>query len=424
MYSIYRVLCLLAVLCFSPLCMANSTFFFGQHVFYPDSYRTIPQQEFDGIRIWGNPKTLWRDIEPERGVYDFSTLDQHVSLATERGMDVMYTLGQTPQWAAARPDEKGNFGLGAASEPRTMSDWTDYVSAVAKRYRGRISAYEVMNEPRIGEAIKMFSPGFFSGTTDQLVQMTNLAAQAIHAADPKALVVCPAMDGSDVGVRRLDYFLSHGGGSSCDVIGFHFYLKTGSINEFNSLLYHIRQLLMRNNLQNKPIWDTEIGVLVQSSGNQVHSGLLGMNKVYGDADAAALMLKVQVASSNGGVARTYWFAHDSSSMGSTFPNKKQGQLNGLGIAYVTAHGWFRNGRKIRGCAMTEGQANCMLYQGNTLVGRVLWGQPLTADVLSGGAVMDKVHLLSGKTVSLSEVSADELRGMTRNYQDPVFVSNE
>lgn len=417
---------IIILLCLSSEVFANNVFFFGQHVFYPDSYRPIANKQFDGIRIWGNPKTLWRDIEPRQGVYDFSTLDQHVALAEERGMDIMYTLGQTPVWSSARPNELGNFGYGAAAEPVNMQDWLDYVGKVAQRYRGRISAYEVMNEPRIGEAIKMYSPGFFSGTTEQLVRMTELAAQAVHTADPRALVVCPAMDGSDLGIKRLEYFLAQGGGKDCDVIGFHFYLKTGSVNEFTSLLSQIRQLLLRYNLQNKPIWNTEMGVLVGSSGNQVRSGAAGsaLAKVYSDDEASSLMLKVQVASSNGGVARTYWFAHDSSSMGSTLPNKKIGQLNGLGIAYENAKEWFSHGRKIRGCSLSESQANCAVYEGNELVGRVLWGIPLEpVSWLAANPGLVKVHLFNGLTLNMRTSNASSLGAVTRNFADPVFISS-
>ncbi|WP_159876278.1 MULTISPECIES: cellulase family glycosylhydrolase [Aquitalea] len=409
----------------SSAAFSNNIFFFGQHVFYPDSYSAISSFAFDGIRIWGNPKTLWRDVEPRQDVYDFSVLDQHVRLAETRGMNVMYTLGQTPVWASARPTELGSFGLGAAAEPVRMSDWSAYVGTVARRYRGRITAYEVMNEPRIGEAIKMYSPGFFSGSTAQLVRMTELAAQAIHAADPQALVVCPAMDGSDLGIKRLDYFLSQGGGRSCDVIGFHFYLKTGSINEFTSLLSQIRQMLVRYKLQDKPVWNTEMGVLVGSSGNQVRAGAVGsaLDKVYSDDEAASLMLKVQVASSNGGVARTYWFAHDSSSMGSTLPNKKAGQLNGLGEAYANAKIWFSKGRKVRGCSLSDSQANCAVYEGNYLVGRVVWGIPLVpVEWLTANPMLGKVHLLNGQTINMSSSRTETLSALTRNFADPVFIS--
>lgn len=419
------IFCLL-FFCVGPsVSLANNIFFFGQHVFYPDSYKPIAYKAFDGIRIWGNPKTLWRDVEPRQGVYDFTTLDQHVDLAESRGMDIMYTLGQTPIWASSRPNELGNFGYGAAAEPANMQDWFDYVSKVAQRYRGRISAYEVMNEPRIGEAIKMYSPGFFSGSTAQLVRMTELAAQAVHAADPRALVVCPAMDGSDLGIKRLEYFLAQGGGSNCDVIGFHFYLKTGSINEFTSLLAQIRQLMVRYKVQNKPIWNTEMGVLVASSGTQIRAGAVGsaLSKLYSDEEAATLMLKVHVAASNGGVARTYWFAHDSSSMGSTLPNKKTGQLNGLGEAYANAKEWLSHGRKVRGCALSDSQANCAVYEGNDLVGRVVWGLPLEpASWLVANPGLGKVHFFNGMTVNMSTSNSASLSALTRNFADPVFIS--
>ncbi|KAF0815394.1 hypothetical protein IGB42_00475 [Andreprevotia sp. IGB-42] len=402
---------------------AKADLFLGQHIFYASSWQPVEAGYFDGVRIWSgaSQSVTWKDIEPTSGNFNFSLLDQHVANAKSRNMDVLYTLGQAPGWASARPAEQANMGKGAAAEPSDMSFWSRYVGTVAARYRGKISAYEVMNEPRIPEAILPYSPGFFSGSTDQLVHMTQLARDAIKAEDPNALVVCPPMDGGDLGVKRLDYFLSHGGGQYCDAIGFHFYLKTQTVAEFNTLLAGVRSAMVRNGVGNLPIWDTEIGVLVAQSGTNVvpRSPSGALSTVLDEKDAAALMLKLVLASQVGGIARTYWFAHDSSSMGSTQPNKTVGALNQLGVAYIQAKEWL-NDKQPLNCSINDGSTDCTLVSGNTPVARVSWSKTLTVTSLQQAGVQ-AVWLLNGERQNLAGMSNATLATLTRNFADPVYL---
>lgn len=56
---------------------------------------------------------------------------------------VLFTLGQTPQWASSKPNEPSVYGPGRGSPPKNTSDWVAFVAAMARRYRGSILAYEV-----------------------------------------------------------------------------------------------------------------------------------------------------------------------------------------------------------------------------------------------------------------------------------------
>jgi len=402
-------------------CLASP--FFGQHVFYLPTYAQLDGKAFDGIRIWGNAGTTWRDLEPVPGDYDFSQMDGYVNAAVSRGMDVVYTLGQTPVWASSRPGEPGNMGQGVAAEPRDMNDWSDYVRTVAKRYRGKIGAYEVMNEPRVPEAIRPYSPGFFSGSTASLIEMTRRTREALNAMAPGTRVVCPAMDGGEQGVKRLQYFLSHGGGQFCDVIGFHFYLRTQSVSEFQRLLSQVHQVMAQNGQAGKPLWDTEIGMLVAQSGYHVtapeRAGPLGV--VYSEQDAARRMAKLMLAAMAGGVARTYWFAHDSSSMGSTLPDKRLGSLNALGMGYQHLHAWLAGG-SLGACAVGDEQGDCHVQHPDRATDRIVWGPVLTRDVLLQNHVR-KISFLNGSRLRVGPLFDDQtLATMSHQFQDPILLS--
>lgn len=55
---------------------------------------------------------------------------------------VLFTLGQTPAWASSSPSEPSVYGPGRGSPPKNVADWSAFVAAMARRYKGRIDAYE------------------------------------------------------------------------------------------------------------------------------------------------------------------------------------------------------------------------------------------------------------------------------------------
>jgi hypothetical protein len=396
--------------------------FFGQHVFYPATFSHLNGNPFDGIRLWDSAGTMWRDIEPATGQYDFSRMDAYVTDASAHQLDMIYTLGQTPRWASARPDEVGNTGLGAAAEPVNMDNWSDYVKTVASRYRGKISAYEVMNEPRIPEAIAPYSPGFFSGSTAALIDMTRRTRAALNLVAPEAKVVCPAMDGQQQGVKRLQYFLSHGGGDACDVIGFHFYLQTQTVSEFQGLLAEVRAVMQQNGQGGKPLWDTEIGMKVAQSGYNLAATPSGPGgPIYTDQDAGRRMVKLLLASFSGGVARTYWFAYDSSSMGATLANKTLEQLNVLGVDYQSLKSWLA-GSQLGSCLVSDAIGNCTLVRNGQPIGCIVWGMPYTSATLAQAHIR-QLSLLNGSHLSVTSLSATQtLAQLTQQFQDPMLLS--
>jgi hypothetical protein len=398
--------------------------FLGNHVFYISSYPSTSKMMFSGVRIWANEGTTWRAIQPSPGVFNFSALDAHVDTAQAKGFDVMLTLGQTPEWASARPDEKANLGLGAAAEPRDMSFWESYVRELARRYKGRVSAYEIMNEPRIPEAVRPFSPGFFSGKAEALALMTKIAAESIRSIDPQAKIVCPAMDDGDLGVKRLSRFLDTGAGRYCDVIGFHFYLKTNTINELRDLIIQVKKVMAKHGVDNKQLWNTEGGILVSESGFNVKPvGKTGaFSKVFDGEEAARFAARYIITSHSLGVERTYWFAYDSSSMGSLTPNKKLGKLNTLGKALQEINAWLST-RTLQACVGGAASQDCrVITQEGKWVGDVYWGAGNAANYWQDKGYR-KILMLNGSKVDLGSLPGANQRAVFPSQTDePIFLA--
>ena len=99
-------------------------------------------------RLW-DAKVTWPDLEPGKGQWHFENLDRSVALAEAHHASVLLTLGLTPRWASARPQEPSGYCARVCSRAERIEDWRVFVRTVATRYKGRIHAYEIWNEPNV-----------------------------------------------------------------------------------------------------------------------------------------------------------------------------------------------------------------------------------------------------------------------------------
>ncbi len=201
-----------------------------------------PPQPVGTLRLW-DAGVSWNFLEPQRGIWDFSTLDAWVAAATAHGVrDIILTLGQSPAWASARPGDVNYNGAGAPAEPRAIVDWTQYVSKVAQRYRGKIRYYEIWNEPN--------DSTFYTGSVAKLVQLTKAASMALKAVDSGNTVITapPYTTG------YLQQYLAAGSGAAADVIGYHNYSTPPEISV--AALANARWVMASLGIT-KPLWDTE-----------------------------------------------------------------------------------------------------------------------------------------------------------------------
>lgn len=265
--------------------------YFGMHIHHlsdpvPTPWPNVPVPQW---RLWDAGVT-WADLQPAKGQWQFQRLDGYVSLAEQRGTGLLLTLGGSPTWASARPQLKSSYYPGFTAEPSNIEDWREYVRTVVSRYKGRIQAYEIWNEPNLRD--------FWSGSMDQMLTLTREASQVIHNVDPKALVVSPSATTAVYGIPWLAEFLEKGGGQYVDVIAFHFYVDAPLPPEgMLPIMQRVRQLLAQNGLADKPVWNTETGWLPPA-------------KFDSDELAAAFLARAYIINWAAGVQRFYWYAWD------------------------------------------------------------------------------------------------------------------
>ncbi|RZS82783.1 glycosyl hydrolase family 39 [Motilibacter rhizosphaerae] len=351
-----------------------------------------PDAEPGTVRLW-DTGTRWADVEPSRGRFDWTALDHAVATARAHHASVLLVLGQTPRWASSRPSQISTNGLGAAAMPRSITYWREYVAAVAHRYRGRIAAYQVWNEPNVQT--------FFTGTPKQMVQLTQEAQRLVKHYDKRAIVSSPSFATRlRTNIPWMQQWLAAGGARYVDVVSLHLYpLPTSGPEGSMTLLAKARAALAKAKVS-KPVWDTEINYGAGVGGAPARH--------FSSASGAAYVARTYLLSAANGVSRVYWYGWDTSGPLS-ISLSKGGEATVAGEAYRTVEDWMV-GAKGYGCTRDRaGTYTCLLrYPGSW--GKVVWN-PGRAFGMRAPAGTVSVNALDGTWRSARRGSRVQVSGV-------------
>jgi len=151
----------------------------GMHV--PQiSNGVAPTVNYGTLRLWDSG-VAWGQVEQKKGKYWWNGLDAAIQNANQQGAQIMYVLGSTPKWAASNTKQGTYPNKGAASNPKSIKDWKNWVTAVVKRHGNSIESYQIWNEANLTT--------FWQGTPKQMAQLTKEAFKIIRKNDPTAKVV-------------------------------------------------------------------------------------------------------------------------------------------------------------------------------------------------------------------------------------------
>ena len=129
---------------------------------------------------WVKQKFPWRDIEGiEKGEFDWYRTDYIVDETEKAGLKLLVRLDRQPFWAEPLDNQWQENG-----PPGDPADFGDFCGAVAARYRGRIGAYQVWNEPNLTREWGLRPPDPAAYT-----ELLKACYTAIKAADPQAIVI-------------------------------------------------------------------------------------------------------------------------------------------------------------------------------------------------------------------------------------------
>ncbi len=233
--------------------MSPSVFGFNSHIAtrYPN-YATLEQPAIlarDLNAGWVREDVHWYRVEEQPGRFDWSWYDRIFDAHRRNSVNVIGVIGPAVGWATP-------FG---GDDPRGVSFYApdpdlyaQFAARVAERYRGRIAAWEIWNEPE--NAIHWKPAPDPAAYTQLLIR----ASAAIKAVDPNVTVLSGGVVPFDPWF--LESVARHGGWNAFDALSVHPYVDPYTPEAAQIDVVGIR------NAQNlaakygpKPIWVTEFG---------------------------------------------------------------------------------------------------------------------------------------------------------------------
>ncbi|MBI4979179.1 MAG: cellulase family glycosylhydrolase [Spirochaetes bacterium] len=136
----------------------------------------------------------WAWLEKNKGEYRWDFWDELINKESELGIRLQLCLLSTPEWMAKQmyPD-KQYIWAGHYSVP-DMNEWRRVCTDVARRYKGKITEFEVWNEP------SEFSLFWNKGNAEDYFNLVKTASEAVRSVDPKINIVAES-----VWARQLDF---------------------------------------------------------------------------------------------------------------------------------------------------------------------------------------------------------------------------
>jgi endo-1,4-beta-xylanase len=240
-------------------------FLFGCNFFGYPSCGEAYESQFAALFNFATLPLYWASFEPQKGKPGFAPVDQrlegcgkHQITAKGHPLSWFHEAG-CPKWMEGKP----------YAEWRTELERR--ITEIVTRYRGRIKVYDVINEAHDWGNVPQF-------TQEQLLELTKLAADATHAADPAATRVINnccllgeyAASGETYRGKQphalrtpLQYLRAvKGAGIAYDAIGLQVYYPEHD-------LFEISRMLDRYAALGKPLHVTELGTSSQASRDEI-----------------------------------------------------------------------------------------------------------------------------------------------------------
>ncbi len=202
----------------------------------------------------------WRDVEPEKGRFDFTETDYQINRPIQLGDRVLGLLPfPSSDWSTTAPANlEGDNAYKTerdrvAYKPRDMGEFENYVATTVEHYKGRIKYWEIMNEPLY---TTYAVPERFGHTPKDYVDILKHAYRAIKRVDPEAKVIggigglsTPRFTQAIIELGALDHM---------DFINTHTYPGLTAPERLQNVLGDLNAMMDAKG-KRLPIWCTEYG---------------------------------------------------------------------------------------------------------------------------------------------------------------------
>ncbi len=156
---------------------------------------------------WARIFTGWNQVQPQRGVYDWTALDLAVN--ANQGRQIIYRAFIRPTWV---------------SDSEFTARFTEFVTEVARRYSGDLYAIEIWNEPDYAADTPYRLPAAdWNGVASFYAQLLQASCQAIRSVTTSIRVVGPAWYGTGFD-QETTQILQQAGSAALDDFSYHDYM--------------------------------------------------------------------------------------------------------------------------------------------------------------------------------------------------------
>jgi hypothetical protein len=215
--------------------------------------------EVTHVRIWDQSGAAWNAIHTGVDTYNWDTLDALVAKAGTR--TISYVIAACPRWLAKYPDNPHYapwLGPGSNSMPYSQDEANKFVWNLATRYKGRIKAYEIWNEPQLADFLYPYN----DTECNALASLTKRLFKTIKACDPAALVLSASVlpRESSGGMNKARRYLAAMQRKDWNVDAFtcHIYPEAGyGAARWGNMLQDVVSTLKSMNAPTSKLWVTE-----------------------------------------------------------------------------------------------------------------------------------------------------------------------
>ena len=214
---------------------------------------------------WARVQTMWSRCEKEKGVYDFSVLDGIVDGLSGRGLRPWFsvTFGNTLYMT--------NCYTGAAVGcvptlygPECRAAWCAFVRALAARYKGKVTHWEIWNEPNLPQFWQPTKPN-----AAEYLELVKLTGGIIRKEIPDAKIggtTASAALGAwerdffeRGGAKAIDFWCGHAYGCVPERMRHHQKIATESTDDYVAVLRDMRAFVDSKGGAHVEIWQGESG---------------------------------------------------------------------------------------------------------------------------------------------------------------------
>jgi len=194
---------------------------------------------------WVRMDFIWADIEPSAGAFQFDKYDPIVEILLKRGIKILGVLN----YNSASNVLAGRWNYA----PDDFKAFAKYAAALAGHYKGKVSYWEVWNEPD--------SPTYWQ-PQDHLkgyCELLKEAYPALKSANPD----CKVLNGGiSNGMLSIGYLYENGAQGYFDIMNIHYFTSPLYDNAIQSVIAYpklVYKAMVKNGDAGKKIWVTEIG---------------------------------------------------------------------------------------------------------------------------------------------------------------------